>query len=217
MSQEALKKNEKLLQAIATHLGATIVRRSTSESIYEYGELTMPNHPGSSLMVHFGAYRKDDRVIVRPSYPRTNIGEQPSPRFYLKQDEVDALGGEPESEITCSASRPPEAIANDIQRKILNQYLPLLDRVVQGNAARKEQWQKNVSTIEKLANIAGASFQENPREMGQTFTKYAGKRGQLKASVRWDGEVEIETGYLTAEEAEQVMHLLAKIRSDAQA
>ncbi|MGH7296200.1 MAG: hypothetical protein ACRELB_14760 [Polyangiaceae bacterium] len=99
---------------------------------------------GAELGVTAGGYHNEGRATFRAHWPKYADGQQYSPRTYLQ--------------ITCSAGRDPQALARDIERRLLSEYDPAyrkaLDEVRASDAAAGIAWH----AAERIAEAVGAEL-----------------------------------------------------------
>jgi hypothetical protein len=97
---------------------------------------------GAGISLYLGGYRNEARVAFRSTWPKYGDGRSYAPRAYLS--------------ITCSAERPPKALAQEIERRLLADYGPAyraaLDAISASDAAAAEAWR----AAERIARCLGA-------------------------------------------------------------
>jgi hypothetical protein len=133
---------------IAAHMTGparwTARRRETMDDQGKrFAELVRPED-GAELGVTVGGYHNEGRATFRAHWPKYADGQQYSPRTYLQ--------------ITCSAGRDPQALARDIERRLLSEYDPAyrkaLDEVRASDAAAGIAWH----AAERIAEAVGAEL-----------------------------------------------------------
>jgi hypothetical protein len=123
-------------------------RRETMDPDTRFAELARLED-GAELGVTVGGYRQEGRVTFRAHWPKYRDGQTFSPRTYLS--------------ISCNAARDPEALARDIERRLLADYNPAyrnaLDEVRASDAAARVAW----DAAERIARAVGATLPEPER------------------------------------------------------
>jgi len=176
----------KLLEATATNLGAEL--KMASGSWCECGHMTRDGGP-----VLWVSVDGKGRISISHERPRHDDGKGAEPY----------MGGRWKPAITVGDGRTPEAIAADIERR-------LLPDAVADLAACREQMKRESAETEgmdkarEMLKGAGVKF-----DCHGSF-EYAG-RGPGYVSIRVDAvrSVRFESFSLTAEQAVQVVELLA--------
>jgi len=114
---------------------------------------------------------------------------------------------------TCAASRPPESIAKDVQRKVLDGYLEAWADACQRMSRRMEELDEQYELALRLADVLHTPKGRRPKveEKGAScYSLYtpAGMYGQVL--VRGRDTVEIHRLSLSGELAAQVLELIWK-------
>ena len=162
------KHKEKLDEIIANMPGWR-VKKLELDATYQWASIEFPEVENAELNIHFGRWRHEDRVFVRPIYPRTCIGETTSPSFFINAKALQEIGGAPEDEISVAMTRVGSAIARDIERRLLGQYFIVMVRINEENRLRTERWRANCEIAQHYANmIKDMRYEPNNRSRSRS-------------------------------------------------
>jgi hypothetical protein len=135
-----------LIADIAGHLdGVWILKEYPAE--WTWGGTLTEAHSGAILELTAGGYRNPEHVHVRSELPKTSKGESPH---------VGLQYGQKMPEINVSSKKTGAQIANDIERRLLPQYLPLLDKahtVIAQHEAFHDKTENMAAQIAKILRV----------------------------------------------------------------
>jgi hypothetical protein len=200
-----------LARSIAKHLAPDWTyrpRKPLAEGEYpQLGEyIDCTGKAGPALWLHYN-WRDESRIVVSGEYPRGTDRQIPTRH------------NETLPEITISASRSPEALAKDIVRRFIPDYIKLWDDFQNRVKADLDYHQGQDATLERLAVAGGVKV-----ESIKCFADRNG-RGRISGGLFggvW-GEVEaypdsvtLKLHSLSVEQAEKIIALLAEGRKESQ-
>jgi hypothetical protein len=148
-------------------------------------------------MEHSVGYDKNDRVAIGGSL---NIGKN---RAFVEVRENGKRVGT--DEITVALSRGPEAIAKEIMRRLLPEYLRVLAVAQAKVKADAEYEAKKVSNLRQLAKSIGKTLAYTDEQLAERSSFYT-DYGTVEAS----GSTAYLKLNLTIEQAEHILKYLAK-------
>lgn len=110
--------------------------------------------------------------------------------------------------ITVSASRSPEAIASEINRRLLPVIIPAWETAAQKQKQYQERQRLQQALTQKLADILGETRLESD---GSGFIHYGKERTWVKCYSQSSAEaVDLELRSVTPQQAEAILRLLAR-------
>lgn len=198
--------NQDLAQEIADALGDWQVSDDQPTS-----NVRLDGPAGAGLYLRTPYWEKG-RVVVGACWPAADVNG----KHETFQPYFSSYGPNPTKapRITCAISRGAEAIAKDIVRRFLPQYLPLYEQQAERMAATLADAANKREIVDQL-NAAGwmqgrVSLAESPPSI--TFGDYFNKHPEVKLTVhtyeglRFDAEIR----HLNQEQAEAIIRLLIK-------
>jgi|GEM_PF-2475056 len=184
----------------------------TSEAYAEHTGVYVDGPDGARLWLTLGGrnYGRDlDRLSIRGQYPRPEeskgYGDGWSKRF----------GETRTDEISVKRDRDPAAIAREIRRRLLPDYLEMLGEAVAGNAAHDAAVRRGRELRADLAARLGKGTRVDDAR-GDVSTPYYGSdttkvSATFKAHDHSDGVSEVELRWMTAEQALKLADFLATL------
>ena len=111
--------------------------------------------------------------------------------------------------ISCGLSRNPEAIAKDIAKRFLPEYLPAFERALE-IVANEEAYELRIkNTLGRVANAARFTVPKPGPYDREVRREVSGKIGGKDVTIKvYDGRVELKLDDLTIEEAESIIDRL---------
>lgn len=107
-------------------------------------------------------------------------------------------------DITVALARGPAAIAKDVQRRLLPEYLRILELAKAQVKRENETTAKRQANIRKLAAVTGDKVPDFERD--PDTSRFWTHRGTL--DIHYDGSVSLERFTMTIEEAEYILRYL---------
>ena len=119
---------------------------------------------GATIALRFNGWNNEGRVRVFGTWPEADKINGGTEHFHPYQEK---------HEITCATSRGPAAVAKDISRRLLPDFLPAWDK----QDERKTQFQNReiilTEATRQLGEIMGSISTGDGREYGQEFRAYS--------------------------------------------
>jgi len=179
----------KLARQIATHLGWTYHEQNGNEG--RYAQLDHPQMQGAALMIH----RRDQRLEISGIYARN------------PDDRTGYYGPyENPPQITVSAAREPQAIARDIQRRFIPDYLREFEHSRERVDETRLDYSRRRDALEQIAAALGHTLEPDTLDIHTTrFKTYIGK---THVTVKVYSDVTIEILWANLETAVAVARAL---------
>ena len=139
------------------------------------------------------ADRSKNKLTIVGDYPRDRRGQVSQAR---------------RPKITVSAAKTAAQIAADVQRRLLPEYLPLLERKLASSARQSEHEEKTADLTQKISEVVRVPIKQGETTVQFYQTPYKIFRGTMShAAVHGDDDVELSLR-LRPETALQVLNIL---------
>jgi hypothetical protein len=159
---------------------------------------------GNGAKLFFSTSRHEGRIYISVDFPRYNGYSLPYER------ERNGFDGS----ITVSATKTPAQIAKDVQRRLLNDYLPLYRKGLEIKQQLENKLNAQKALTERLAAIVGETVSNGngTTNVGhfyirKDYSEGAGKGISAEVQVNQDGTVDFKRLEVPTELAEQILKL----------
>ena len=190
-----------LAKDVATELGKLRKEGWTSGDGWHTSQKRLTGPDGAELFVNVNEMQHRGRLLASGNYPKTN--------------------GRPGREsISVGLTRPAAAIAKEINRRLLPEYLANLAEVHHYNDTERTQHEERGGVMAKVAGLFGQTYEQQPYELGRSntyrdsFRLYGAQAsGSVEATGRPD-TLEMELRSVPIETALRILAILAEPAKD---
>lgn len=182
------------LHAIVKALGHTIKDQTDEENIRWH--LFVVTNEG----IYLEAGKREWKIFVSGSFPRTKTGEYISPTKY----------NEPTNKISISLNKPPKQIAKEIERRFMPTHLKQV-AYVQEQIKRSDDYQDK--SINALVELKGFGLDDFERTNKKISIPCEGEK-KFYGNIHAHGDsIRMEIGSLTLDQAKAMLKALNGVKS----
>jgi|SRR3972149_5216525 len=183
----------KLAPEIADALGWQIVPRDDYPHSVE-----MEAPEGFHVFFHAGYDQGYDKMSISGAWPRDSKGQQVMPAYNSKMQRI-----------RVALTRTAEAVATEVKRRFLPDYIPLWEQAMECLRSHDEYQDATMTNALKLAKIVGVP--KNEIREGKFSLYRSSKFPESLSDVKVSGEGVTLDLRCTLEEAQQILEMLVEI------